>query len=228
MSSLQREHSLHHCLPKPIALMQILYIGVRSNFSRTTLSLAGSNRLELSVKYSNPESGTRTDWKTASQSWLYAASLSTSSFASFSLNGGGMDMKRLAGALTVTPSVVTQFDGEIGRFAFFLLGFLLFFFLFLGFFLVFIVVFFLSGQRYVFVQWRDRKFKRRICRQMPIRGGARRQCERISCGRSVLGAIPAKKDAVVAAIAVAIREFCLRSRWKDSRPRCGRQARSSL
>src|ERR1700693_2970546 len=60
MSSLQREQSLHHCLPKPTPLIQILYIGVRSNFSRTTLSLAGSNGLELSMEES-AESEMRTD-----------------------------------------------------------------------------------------------------------------------------------------------------------------------
>src|SRR5579863_9035312 len=109
MSSLQREDSLHHCLPKPTPLMQISYIGVRSNLSRTTLSLTGSKAGHLSLQIiSKAESGARTDWKTASQSWLYAASFSTSSFASFSLNGGGMEMKRLAGALTVTPSAVTS------------------------------------------------------------------------------------------------------------------------
>src|SRR5580692_10043387 len=109
IGGLQRGHSIHHCLPKPIPLMQILYIEVRSNRSRTTLSLAGSNAGHLSLQIiSNPENGARTDWKTASQSWLYAASLTTSSFASFSLNGGGMAMKRLAGALTITPSVVSN------------------------------------------------------------------------------------------------------------------------
>src|ERR1700683_5431897 len=107
MGSLQRGDSIHHCLPKPIPLIQILYIGVRSNRSRTTLSFAGSNVGHLSLQTIwNPENGARTDWKTASQSWLYAASLSTSSLASFSLNGGGMAMKRLAGALTIAPSGV--------------------------------------------------------------------------------------------------------------------------
>src|SRR5580700_6735420 len=62
ISSLQRGHSLHHCLPKPIALIQILYIGVRSNFSRTMLSLAGSNGLHLPWQgISKAESGRRTD-----------------------------------------------------------------------------------------------------------------------------------------------------------------------
>src|SRR5580700_3300076 len=71
MGTLQREHSLHHCLPKPIPLIQILHIGVRSNFSRTMLSLAGSNGLHWpSQGVRNSESGARTDWKTASQSWL--------------------------------------------------------------------------------------------------------------------------------------------------------------
>src|ERR1700688_2785795 len=71
IGSLPREHSLHQCLPKPIPLMQILYIGVRSNFSRTMLSLAGSNGLHFpSQGVPNAESGARTDWKTASQSCL--------------------------------------------------------------------------------------------------------------------------------------------------------------
>src|SRR5580704_6668367 len=98
ISSLQRGHSLHHYLPKPTPLMQILYIGVRSNFSLTMLSFAGSNRLELSPLWKE-ENGARTDWNTASQSWLYPSSSSTPSFANFSLKGGGMEMKRLTGAL---------------------------------------------------------------------------------------------------------------------------------
>src|SRR5580704_6507043 len=107
MSSLQRGHSLHHYLPKPTPLMQILYIGVRSNFSLTMLSFAGSNRLELSPLWKE-ESGARTDWNTTSQSWLYPSSSSTPSFANFSLKGGGMEMKRLTGALAVAPSEVTS------------------------------------------------------------------------------------------------------------------------
>src|SRR5580700_6864109 len=109
ISSLQREDSLHHCLPKPIALMQILYIGVLSNFRRTMLSLAGSNAGHLSLQFiSNEENGARTDWKMVSQSWLYPASSSTPSFVNFSLKGGGMETNRLAGALTITPSVVSN------------------------------------------------------------------------------------------------------------------------
>src|SRR5277367_3551167 len=42
---------------------------------------------------------------------------------------------------------------------------------------------------------------------MPIRCRACRQCERKSRRRDILGAIPAKKNSVVAAIAVAIGNF---------------------
>src|ERR1700730_15406555 len=42
---------------------------------------------------------------------------------------------------------------------------------------------------------------------MPIRCSASRQGESVSRRRSVLGAVPAEKDTVVAAIAVAIRNF---------------------
>src|ERR1700675_4321406 len=86
MGTLQREHSLHHCLPKPIALIQILYIGVRSNFSRTMLSLAGSKAGHLSLQIiSKAEKGARIDWNTTSQSCLYPASSRTPSFVNFSL-----------------------------------------------------------------------------------------------------------------------------------------------
>src|SRR5580700_2643705 len=146
MSSLQREHSLHHCLPKPIPLMQISYIGVRSNFSRTTLSLAGSNGLHLPWQgVSNAESGARTDWKTASQSWLKAASSVTVSFVNVSLKGGGIEMKRLTGARTVTPSVVTNSMVKSGDSRSFFLDGSSFSSLALSFFLSFLSFFFFPG-----------------------------------------------------------------------------------
>src|SRR6266436_3648504 len=129
MGTLQREHSLHHCLPKPIALIEILYIGERSNFSRTTLSLAGSKRLELSAGFKS-ESGARTVWKIVSQSWLYPASSNTPSFVNFSLKGGGMETKRLTGALAVAPSVPTSSMVKSGDSRSFFLGFSSFFFSF--------------------------------------------------------------------------------------------------